>query len=64
MSMAPLWLQRLSQLNPLRHVLEGLRAVYRGELNASETWVGMGMTIILAVVGVAIGTRMFQKESE
>jgi len=64
MSMGPLWLQRLSQLNPLRYVLEGLRAVYRGELRASETWLGIGMTIILAVVGVAIGTRMFQKESE
>jgi ABC-2 type transport system permease protein len=64
MSMGPLWLQRLSQLNPLRYVLEGLRAVYRGELGASETWLGIAMTITLGIVGLAIGTRIFQKQSE
>ena len=63
-SMGPLWLQRLSLLNPLRYVLEGLRAVYRGELQATETWVGIVVTILLVVFGLVIGSRIFQAESE
>ncbi len=63
-SMGPPWLQHLSQLNPLRYVLEGLRAVYRGELRATDTWVGIGMTFLLVAMGIGIGSRIFQKESE
>jgi ABC-2 type transport system permease protein len=64
MSMGPTWLQNLSKLNPLRYVLEGLRAVYRGELTATDTWLGVAVTAVLVGVGVAVGVRMFQRESE
>jgi ABC-2 type transport system permease protein len=63
MSLAPEWLQTLANLNPLTHVVDGVRAVFRGDTGSSEAVIGMTVTVALVAIGVAFGARVFRKES-
>jgi ABC-2 type transport system permease protein len=63
MSLAPLWLQRLSDANPVKHIIEGVRAMFRGELGSATALWGVGLTVLLVVLGVWFGTRVFKNES-
>ena len=63
MTLAPGWLQTLANLNPLTHVVDGVRAVFRGEIGSSDALLGVGLTLALVVVGVIYGARVFRKES-
>ena len=63
MTLAPNWLQTLADVNPLTHIVDGVRAVFRGEIGSSESLLGAGLTIALLVVGVFYGARVFRKES-
>ncbi len=63
MSLAPTWLQRLSDVNPLKHIVGGLRAVFRGDLaTATSAW-GLAWVIMLVVVAITFGTKTFRRES-
>ena len=46
MTLAPGWLQTASDFNPLRHVVDGLRAAFLGDLGASA--VGWGLLAAVA----------------
>jgi ABC-2 type transport system permease protein len=63
MTLAPNWLQTLAAANPLTHIVDGVRAVFRGEIGSSESLLGAGLTIALFVVGVFYGARVFRRES-
>jgi ABC-2 type transport system permease protein len=63
MSLAPDWLQTLANINPLTHVVDGVRAVFRGEMGSSEAMIGMVVTLALLAIGVAFGAQVFRKES-
>ena len=63
MTLAPGWLQTLADVNPLTHIVDGVRAVYRGEVGSTEAWLGAALTLGLLVVGVFYGARVFRKES-
>jgi len=63
MSLAPLWLRRLSDVNPLKHVVDGLRSLFRGDLWSTSAVLGLGMTVLLVVLGTWFGTRTFRRES-
>lgn len=63
MTLAPNWLQTLAAANPLTHIVDGVRAVFRGEIGSSESLLGAGLTIALLVVGVFYGARVFRRES-
>jgi ABC-2 type transport system permease protein len=63
MTLAPGWLQTLADVNPLTHIVDGVRAMYRGELGSTDAWLGAVLTIGLLVVGVLYGGRVFRKES-
>ena len=63
MALAPTWLRRISQVNPLTYVVDGTRALFRGDVgDASVLWASLA-TIGVAVVLAAWGTRQFQKNS-
>jgi ABC-2 type transport system permease protein len=62
MSLAPGWLRTLSDVNPLKHVVEAVRQLFHGG-DGSTIAIGLALTAALVVVGVAIGTRTFQRES-
>jgi ABC-2 type transport system permease protein len=63
MSLAPTWLQRLSDVNPLKHVVEGVRALFRGDITTSTSAWGLVATAALVAVGLVVGTRTFRRES-
>jgi len=51
MSLAPRWLQIFSDFNPIKHVVQALRSVFRGEYLNFETI--LGLFLALGVLGVA-----------
>jgi ABC-2 type transport system permease protein len=63
MSIAPAWLRTLSDVNPLKHIVDGVRAFFRGDLGTSTAGWGLFWAAVLVVVGVLVGTRTFRRES-
>jgi ABC-2 type transport system permease protein len=63
MTLAPRWLYRLSQANPFSHIVDAARAGFRGDLGNSSIGVGLACAGVLAIVGLATATRVFQRES-
>jgi len=63
MTLAPAWLRRLAQANPFSHVVDGARAAFRGDLGDSSLFIGLGSAGALAVVGLWVASRTFQRES-
>jgi ABC-2 type transport system permease protein len=61
MSLAPTWLQRIADVNPLSHVVDASRELFNGEL-----WSGTvlrGTIVGIAMTGLAVfwGVRSFRK---
>ena len=63
MSLAPGWLETLSNINPFKHVVDGVRASFRGDVDTADSWAGLLITVALVLLGVWYGTRTFRKES-
>jgi len=63
MSLAPTWLRRLSQINPLTHVVDATRALFHGHFGVSSVGWGVGVTVALAALLAWWGTRTFQRSS-
>ena len=63
MSLAPGWLQAISDVNPFKHVVEAAREFFVGGYGTSTAWWGVAMTLLLAVLGWAFGVRRFRRES-
>ncbi len=63
MTLAPRWLLRLSELNPFRHIVDAARAAFRNDLGDSSLIVGLVCAAALAVIGLAVATRTFRRES-
>jgi ABC-2 type transport system permease protein len=63
MSLAPAWLRVVSDVNPLKHVVDGVRGLFLGHVATGVVFWGAFATVALAVAGVALGTRTFQRES-
>jgi ABC-2 type transport system permease protein len=63
MSLAPVWLQTLSDVNPFKHIVEGARSFFAGDYGSPSAWWGLGLTALLAVLGWWFGVRRFTRES-
>jgi ABC-2 type transport system permease protein len=63
MTLAPSWLRRLAQLNPFSHIVDGARAAFRNDFGNSSLAIGLIASAVLAVVGLAVAVRTFQRES-
>jgi ABC-2 type transport system permease protein len=63
MTLAPRWLDRLSQANPFRHIVDAARAAFRDDLGDASLVIGLLCAAVLAVVGLVVATRTFQRES-
>jgi ABC-2 type transport system permease protein len=63
MSLAPIWLRRASEVNPLTHVVDASRALFRGDFANGDVIWGIVITIALAALLAAWGTRTFQRQS-
>jgi ABC-2 type transport system permease protein len=62
MSLAPPWLVFLSSLNPLRHIVEGMRDAFLGDYWTTHVAVGLVVALALAAASLAAGTRTFRRE--
>jgi ABC-2 type transport system permease protein len=62
MSLAPGWLRTVSDVNPLKHIVDGVRALFHGHAGASAAW-ALALTVALVLLGVAAGVRTFNRES-
>ena len=63
MSLAPHWLQIVSDVNPLKHVVDGVRAFFTGDIISSAGGWGLFATAAMVAVGVWYGTSTFKRES-
>ena len=62
MTLAPEWLQKVSDINPVKHIVEGVRVLFTGTTNATVVW-GLVLTVALVALGIWYGTRTFRRES-
>lgn len=62
MSLAPGWLNFVSSLNPLRHIVEGMRDVFLGQYLTAKVALGLTVALVLAAGSLAVGTRTFRRE--
>ena len=57
MQIGPTWLQRLSDISPLKHVVNGVRALFRGDIASSSSLWGLFWVVLLTVIGLAVGAE-------
>jgi ABC-2 type transport system permease protein len=63
MTLAPGWLRTVSNLNPVKHIVDALRALFRGQVITGTVAVGLVVGAGLIALGMAFGTRTFQRDS-
>ena len=63
MSLAPGWLRGLSDVNPLKHVVDGVRDLFLGHIGTWTVFWGLFATVGLVLAGLILGTRTFARES-
>ncbi|MEV4636243.1 ABC transporter permease [Actinoplanes sp. NPDC049548] len=61
LTFAPGWLQGIADWNPFSWAVDGTRALFRGDLGASEVWQGLLIMAVLAVAAVTWAARLFAR---
>jgi ABC-2 type transport system permease protein len=64
MTLAPRWLQIASDFNPFKHIVEALRAVFRGEFATPIVGIGLVLAVILVVLGAWLGSRVLAVQTK
>jgi ABC-2 type transport system permease protein len=64
MTLAPRWLQIASDFNPFKHIVEALRAVFRGEFATPIVGIGLVLAVILVVLGAWLGSRVLAAQTK
>jgi ABC-2 type transport system permease protein len=64
MTLAPRWLQILSDFNPFKHIVDALRAVFRGDFSSPIVFIGLGLAIALVVIGAWFGNRVLAAQTK
>jgi ABC-2 type transport system permease protein len=63
MSLAPAWLATLSDINPLTHVVDGSRSLFRGDFGDGDVLLGAAIAVALSALLAIWGARVFQRQS-
>jgi ABC-2 type transport system permease protein len=63
MSIGPGWLEKASDFMPIRHVVDGVRSSFAGDLGASGVLWGSVWALVLFGLAVWWGTSTFRKEN-
>ena len=64
MTLAPQWLQIVSDFNPFKHIVEALRAVFRGEFTTPIVGIGTVLAVLLVVLGAWMGSRVLAAQTK
>ncbi len=63
MTLAPGWLRAVSNVNPVKHIVDALRALFRGHVVSGTVGLGLLFAAALIALGMTFGTRTFQRDS-
>jgi ABC-2 type transport system permease protein len=63
MTLGPGWLQTVSDLLPTKHIVDAVRAVFRGDFWTAATLWGTVWAVVLATAGLWVGTRVFRRQN-
>ena len=63
MSLAPAWLETVSEINPLTHVVDGARSLFRGDFGDGDVLLGAAIAVVLSALLAVWGSRVFQRQS-
>ena len=63
MTIGPAWLEKASAYMPIRHVVDGVRSSFAGDLTSSGVLWGSAWSLLLFAVAVWWGTATFRKEN-
>jgi ABC-2 type transport system permease protein len=63
MTLGKPWLQRVSDFMPIKHVVDGVRASFAGDLASSSVLWGSVWSVLLTALAVWWGTNTFRKET-
>lgn len=63
MSLAPVWLQIVSDFDPFKHIVNALRAVFRDDFADPIVGIGGLLAAILVVLGAWFGTRVLKAQT-
>ena len=64
MTLAPQWLQIVSDFNPFKHIVEALRAVFLGDFANPIVWIGLLLAVVLVVLGSWLGARTLSAQTK
>lgn len=63
MTIGPTWLQRVSDVIPVKHIVDAVRGSFVGDILTSSMLWGSLWTVVLFVLAIWWGTRVFRKEN-
>lgn len=63
MTLAPRWLATIADVNPIKHVVDGARAIFRAEFFSTTSLVGIALAILLVIGCGWVGVWMFRREA-
>lgn len=63
MTIAPAWLQTMSDFVPIKHIVEGIRDLFAGDILSSGPLWAVIWTAVLVSAGLWIGTRVFRRQN-
>lgn len=61
LALAPGWLQGIAKWNPFSWAVDGVRALFAGDLSNDKVWQGLTIIAVLAVAGVVWAARQFAR---
>lgn len=64
MTLAPAWLQVVANFNPFKHIVEALRAVFRGDFGDPIVGIGLVLAVVLVVLGAWVGGRVLAAQTK
>ncbi len=62
LSAAPLWVRRVALWNPYAWAANGMRTIFEGHIGAAVVWEAGIILAVVAVVAVALSSRLFTRE--
>jgi ABC-2 type transport system permease protein len=61
LALAPGWLQGIAKWNPFSWAVDGVRALFAGDLSNDTVWQGLSIIAVLAAAGVVWAARQFAR---